>query len=217
MKYLFFILFLFLAGNSLFAQNNSKFSIEVNYGLNGNFFVRSYDESNGPNTQINLLKKNFIGSIGGGSLKFHLGSKSTVFAEYGHSTNKGRKSYEVQSGAYLIQINDFNIRHTNNLYSAGYEYSLPIKNLSFKIDGGVTLLTSSQQEIEIDNWNYNVLIDERNNHNSKLAEGGIFLGSAYNIEVGSGFEFGIKARVYYLVSTGTFEMVSLTPVLSYRF
>ncbi|MEJ7684430.1 MAG: hypothetical protein WKG06_42605 [Segetibacter sp.] len=42
------LLFPFLFYSSvMFAQKEEKLAIEINYGLNGNFFVRSYDELGG--------------------------------------------------------------------------------------------------------------------------------------------------------------------------
>lgn len=59
------LLFPFLFYSSvMFAQKEEKLAIEINYGLNGNFFVRSYDELGGPPVK-RFFNKNFIGSIGG--------------------------------------------------------------------------------------------------------------------------------------------------------
>jgi len=51
----FIFVFSILAG---YSQNKERFSIGVNYGLNGNFFVGSYDELS-PSGEVSLLKKNF--------------------------------------------------------------------------------------------------------------------------------------------------------------
>ena len=44
---------------------DKKISIEVNYGLQGNFFVRGYEERNTPGISYNFYNKNFLGSMGG--------------------------------------------------------------------------------------------------------------------------------------------------------
>ncbi|GAB4395666.1 MAG: hypothetical protein OHK0053_05450 [Microscillaceae bacterium] len=52
---------------SLNAQNKGRFSVEINYGLCGNFFVRSYEEVT-PFYIKSFYNKNFIGLIGGAEL-----------------------------------------------------------------------------------------------------------------------------------------------------
>jgi len=45
-------------------QAKKRFSLEVNYGVGGNFFVQSYDET--PPIPVKAFyNKNFIGSVGG--------------------------------------------------------------------------------------------------------------------------------------------------------
>ena len=48
---------------------DKKISIEVNYGLQGNFSVRGYKERNTPGISYDFLKKNFLGSMGGIEVK----------------------------------------------------------------------------------------------------------------------------------------------------
>ena len=67
-----FLIGLFISLSPAFGQKNSKLSIEVNYGLNGNFFVRSYDELGGPSDKEYFYKKDFLGTIGGIELKYQL-------------------------------------------------------------------------------------------------------------------------------------------------
>ena len=62
-----------------------------------------------------------------------------------------------------------------------------------------------------------VLINERNYKNSGLQEGGVLGGLQYEFPIDTRFYLGLKARGYYLLSLGTFELASLTPTLRYRF
>ena len=48
-------------------------------------------------------------------------------------------------------------------------------------------------------------------------EGGTFLGFGFSRKIDTKFELGIKSRVYYLISVSSFELVTLTPTLSYTF
>ena len=82
---------------------------------------------------------------------------------------------------------------------------------------GKFYLRSIQQEVEIGNFANYILFDERKYKNNKLEEGGVFTGFHYSKPIDTKFELGIKTRVYYLISTGSFEAVTLTPTLTYFF
>ncbi|WP_288095236.1 hypothetical protein, partial [Hydrotalea sp.] len=78
-------------------------------------------------------------------------------------------------------------------------------------------LRSNQQEISLENYNNLINLAERNYKNNGLEEGGIFVGLGYFKPIDRHFSLGIRSRVYFLISTGTFEAVTLTPALSYHF
>ncbi len=63
------------------AQTSGKFSLEINYGLNANFFVGSYDEGGGPSNKTYLYNKDLLGIVGGIELKYHLNNHSSLFAK----------------------------------------------------------------------------------------------------------------------------------------
>jgi hypothetical protein len=86
---------IFLINSVLLHAQKSKFSLEPNYvlGLNGNFFVRSYDELGGPNPKTYFYKKNFVGSIAGLELKFKMDSSSTLSIAYAQSINSKRVNF----------------------------------------------------------------------------------------------------------------------------
>lgn len=209
-----FLMFLQFSGN---AQQQSAFSLDVNYGLNGNFFVRSYDETGGPQNKTYLYKKNFLGTIGGIELKYHFKNHSALVAGFARSTNKGEKNYAGQIGGTTILINDFNIRHTNSFYQLAYERRFKKNKPEFSWQLGALLATMHQQEISIENFSNQVTIDERNFKNSKLQELGVFAGIQFQQKIDTKIDLGLRIRGYYLVSVQTFEAITLTPTLTYKF
>jgi hypothetical protein len=217
----FVLLLIFIGTTKLSAQDqsettsqkiNSKWSLEANYGLNGNFFVRSYDELEGRAKQTAFLKKNFVGNSSGLELKYHSNSKSTFGLAYARTVNKAAKNFEGTLNNIPVFIRDFQIRHINDLYQVYYQKKL--KKTHFNYDIGLVYATTAQQEIDL---NFGIIIDERNKKNSGLEEGGIFLGLQYSRKIDTRFNLGIKSRIYYLVSVQTLEAITLTPTLSYNF
>lgn len=209
-----FLMFLWFSGNS---QQQSAFSLEVNYGLNGNFFVRSYDETGGPQNKTYLYKKNFLGTIGGIELKYHFKNHSALVAGFARSTNKGEKNYAGQIGGTTILINDFNIRHTNSFYQLAYERRFKKNKPEFSWQLGAVLASMNQQEISIENFSNQVTIDERSFKNSKLQELGVFAGIQFQQKIDTKIDLGLRIRGYYLVSVQTFEAITLTPTLTFKF
>lgn len=209
-----FLMFLQFSGN---AQQQSAFSLEVNYGLNGNFFVRSYDETGGPQNKTYLYKKNFLGTIGGIELKYHFKNHSALVAGFARSTNKGEKNYAGLVGGTTLLINDFNIRHTNSFYQLAYERRFKKNKPEFSWQLGAVLASMNQQEISIENFSNQVIIEERNFKNSKLQELGVFAGIQFQQKIDTKIDLGLRIRGYYLVSVQTFEAITLTPTLTYKF
>jgi len=77
------------------AQTKSRFSLEANYGLNANFFVRSYDENYSPApVKTYLYKKNLLGTIAGLEFKYRSGKNSNIFLAYNRSTNKKARNFK---------------------------------------------------------------------------------------------------------------------------
>ena len=68
------------------AQQGNKLSIEASYGLQGNFFVRSYEELGRPDGTA-FLNKNFIGSIGGLEMNYQVTKMALISIGYAQSTN----------------------------------------------------------------------------------------------------------------------------------
>ena len=213
------ILYAIVFFNSLscFSQNKSRFSLQVNYGLTGNFFVRNYDEAYSPSyTHKYFYSKNFIGTVAGIYADYRVSRRSFVFVEYSRSTNMGRKNYFKDANGTEVYIRDFRIRHINNFYHLGYGLNIKMKNFVLRPDIGVMEIYDSKQTITIEDLN-SIRIDESNFKNDNSVEGGVFLGLGCTKKIDTKFDIGIKARVYYLISTSSLEAVTLTPTLTYHF
>jgi hypothetical protein len=199
-----------------YSQINSRFSIKICYGISGNFFVRSYDEQGGPANKTYFYKKNFIGTISGISATIKLDNYSSIFIEYNRSVNNGRKNYAGSLNGVDIYILDFQLRHINNFYLIGYELFLnKLKNI--KADVGGVLIYDVGQTINIENWDNYLSIEQNDFKNSKSVQGGVFLGFEYLKKLDTKFSLGLKTRGYYLISTSSFEAITLTPTLTYHF
>lgn len=210
----FLLLFAFFHAS---AQEKSKFSLAIDYGLNGNFFVRSYDELGGPTSKTYFYKKDFLGTIAGIEAKYQLNEMSCLGLGYARSINKGKKNFEGFVGNVLVEIQDFELRHINDFFQCFYERKLS-KKLSFlSYHGGIFYVIPHQQEIGLENFSNRILIDERNQQNSNLNEAGIFAGIGFSKKIDNQFELGIRARVYYILTAGYFENITLTPTLTYYF
>jgi hypothetical protein len=181
--------------------------------LQGNFFVRSYEELGRPDGTA-FLNKNFIGSIGGLEMSYQVTKMASISIGYAQSTNNRKINYFNSLNGVGVYITDFEIKHENRFYQLFYQRSLSRKINHFILELGLYYLRSQQQEIGIGN---NVAFEQRNFANSYLEEGGISAGFHYKIKVDTHFDFGIRSRIYYLISTNELEAISLTPTLTYRF
>ena len=189
----------------------------MNYGLTGNFFVRDYDEAYSPSYYHKYFyKKNFIGTVAGVYADYRISSKSYIFVEYSRSINSGKKNYYKDANGTEISISDFKIRHINNFYHLGYGYEIKKKTFILKPEIGIMEIYDSKQTITMDDVN-SIQIDESNFKNSNSVEGGVFLGLGCTKKIDTKFDLGIKARIYYLISTNSLEAVTLTPTLTYHF
>ncbi len=197
------------------AQKKSKISIEINYGLNGNYFVTSYQEKVPPYPVTEISNKNFIGTIGGVELKYNVTKRASWGFGYAKSLNQKTINHKGVVNGVPISIKDFDIKHVNHFYQVFYERQIIQKTPSLKFQIGLFYLRSQQQEITISN--NGVLFEQRNFGNSKLEEGGAFAGVHYLKMIDTKFELGIRSRIYYLISTNELEAITLTPTLTYHF
>ena len=211
MKQVPFFIFLLFIGIGTKAQEKSKFSVEINYGLNGNFFVRSYDENATPPVQY-FYNKNFIGSIGGVELKYDIGKNGSIGVAFAKSVNK--KEVDYNNGVNGA-IQNFNISHVNLFYQLFYEKAVFKKINNLRFQGGLFYLRMNQQEIDASPGG--IFAEERDFENNKLEEGGVFVGAHYFKKIDTKFDIGIKTRLYYTASTNSLEAITLTPTLTYHF
>ncbi|HPH36140.1 MAG: hypothetical protein KGZ59_00940 [Chitinophagaceae bacterium] len=213
MKLLIFLLS--LSPFALFAQKKNKFSFEINYGLNGNFFVRSYEEQAPPFPVTEISKKNFIGTVGGIELKYKVTKRASWGFGFAKSSNQKAINYTSNVNGVVLSIKDFDIKHVNHFYQLFYEREIIKKIPALKSQIGLFYLRPQQQEVSISRNGF--LFEQRNFKNSYLEEGGIFVGLHYSKKIDTKFELGVKSRVYYLISTNSIEAVTFTPTLTYLF
>jgi len=99
----------------------------------------------------------------------------------------------------------------------GYERNFKKSKPDWRYHVGLTVATMQQQEITLENYANAISIQERNHRNSGLMEGGVFGGFSYTKQIENRFKLGLKCRVYYLISVGQLEAVTLTPTIAYKF
>jgi hypothetical protein len=216
MKYIIvfpFLIFTFFSS----AQTQKKVSLEIHAGLNGNFFVRSYDEAQGPVDKTYFYKKNFLGTAIGAELRYKLNNSSSLVLGYTRTFNKDKKNYSENLNGVNIFIQGFNIRHINDFYLLAYERRFKKSIPYFTYHIGLLYATMHQQEIQIENFSNAIIVDERNLKNSGLNEAGFFGGVEYSKKIDTKFEVGIRIRGYYLATANTFEAITFTPTLRYFF
>ncbi|TAH07917.1 MAG: hypothetical protein EAZ12_08205 [Sphingobacteriia bacterium] len=212
MKNAFFIIALVLALQTK-AQTKSRFSTEINYGIQGNYFVRSYNEIGRPDGTA-FLNKNFIGTIGGAEIIYRATNMASWGLAFSKSTNTRNVSYSTSINGVSVSIGDFDLKHENRFYQLFYQrkFSKKLPSLTYEI--GLFYVRFQQQEVSIGN---SVSFGQRNWKNSKLEEGGAFVGIKFEKYIDKKIALGIKSRVYYIVTADQLESITLTPTLTYHF
>jgi hypothetical protein len=210
------ILFTFISCRLLGQETN--FSVEIHYGPQANFFVRGYDEEQYAQRGMTaFFKKNLIGMVGGADITWRLGARSRIGFGYSRSVNSKAISYFTTLNSIAFSIVDFRIRHVTNFYQLYYSIDFRKPRSEFSLQPGLFYTRPSQQEITVMPLYSAVTMDERNYKNSRLEEGGVFLGVAYSHRIDTRFSLGIKSRLYYTLSTNSMESLTLTPSLTYHF
>jgi hypothetical protein len=215
MKKLIFFIILSFSNFLTFSQDLGKFSLSANFGLNGNFFVRSYDELGGPTGVTSFLKKDFVGKAGGIETIYHLNKRSDLSLGYTHSENKSVVSYSENFNYVQLLIKDFTIRHLENIFHFSYKRVLFKKIAGLRGEIGIFYSRTIQQEIDI---LPNVIVfQERKFSNANFNEGGAFIGLQYAKKIDTHFELGIQSRLFYEISSDILAQITLTPTLAYHF
>lgn len=209
------ILFIFAIAISLQikAQTKSRFSAEINYGVQGNFFVRSYNEIGRPDGTA-FLNKNFVGSIGGAEILYRATNRALWGIAFSKSTNTRSVTYNTRINGVGVYINSFDIKHESRFYQLFYQRRFSKKQPSLTYEVGLYYLRVQQQEVAIGN---SIGFEQRNWKNSKLEEGGAFVGIKFEKYIDKKTALGIKSRLYYTISVDQFEAITLTPTLTYHF
>lgn len=198
-----------------FSQSKEKLFLGIGYGAAYSFFVH-YEQppDQVPPGFLAFYNKNRIGSISSLNLGYCISPKNCLAITYSRQMHVGRKNFAANvAGARLFMI-DFKLRHTNNFFELSYSRSLSKKG-DFWASVGVYVLNPEQQEIDL--FGNKITIEERNDKNSNLQEGGFVGGIKWRGKLSEHFFGGFEAKVYFTASIGTFETISITPILSYCF
>ncbi|QNE41363.1 hypothetical protein F1C16_18270 [Hymenobacter sp. NBH84] len=193
------------------APTTRRFAVQVHYGAVGNFFASSFKD-----TPYELQHVNFLGTAGGAEVSYRVGRAGAVALAYTRSVNMDEKHIAYLTNWGATRYVDFRLRYVNNAFQAIYERAL---TPDFKVHAGLLYITTASQTLYPGPPNsYGApytTIDESNMGNSYPEEGGVVAGLEYSRPIDTRLRLGIKARGYYLTSGRTFEMLTLTPTLSY--
>jgi hypothetical protein len=208
---------LLVAATSVQAQKNKpsvvdgRFSVQAHYGVNGNFFTSSQVTE----SPREYTRTNFLGTAGGGAVAYQFTPGSSVALEYTRSINSRMVHFTQFFGAssYAAET-DFRIRYINNAFQAVYERQFNRASNTWKYHAGLLYMTTASQSLQTGPVTY---VSEINRSNSFSEEAGVVAGLEYSRPIDAHFLLGLRARGYYLISAPTFEMITLTPTLTYRF
>ncbi|TGD77924.1 hypothetical protein [Hymenobacter wooponensis] len=192
------------------APSSSRFSIQAHYGVNGNFFTSS-QVTEFPGEYI---RTNFLGTAGGGAVAYRLTPSSAVALEYTRSINSKPVHFTQYIGPYGYPLeSDLRIRYINNAFQAVYERQFS-QSSNWKYHAGLLYMTTASQSLSTGRY---LSVSEVNRSNSYSEEAGVIAGLEYSRPIDTHFRLGLRARGYYIISVTTFEMVTLTPTLTYSF
>ena len=160
------ILFIFCGFTLLSTSQEAgkSFHVEIDYGINANFFVRSYKEPPASNFGQSFYNKNFIGTIGGLECMYSISSRSAIGLGYSRSINSRQINFS-QTGSPIF-VEDFNIRHTNDFYQLLYTRRIGKETGGIFLSTGLYYLRSAQQEVDI--TAFSAGFTERNFKNSRF-------------------------------------------------
>lgn len=220
-------IFLLLSFMTFAQESSQRFSVSINYGPAYNFFVdygRPVNKEDGyfiPPVDVfggfELYQKNSIGTIGGVNLSYIFNKKNEIALGYTRELHYGKfKGTITLDNGTPVFVEDIKLRHLNEFFELNYKRALNHK-LNWYISVGFYVLNPSQAEIEINPILNYIEIEERNDKNSNLQEGGFSLGLEYYFYQSGKFYLGVSSKLYFTASTGEFETFAITPLLQYRF
>ncbi len=194
---------------NIFAQTGA-FSVEAHLGFNGSFFVKDLPERR-DQFVYEFNRKNFIGSVRGIEASIGLSDRSRLKFGFARAVNKKKINYS--STNFFIQ--DFFISHTSDYLNLIYEFTAKTKKINFDFEGGLTYQRTRQQELSVSSTGGG--FQERNFKNSGLEDGGTVFGIGVSKMYDKHIRYGVRARAYYIISTGLLEQVTFAPFIEYRF
>lgn len=200
---------------------SQQFSVSLLIGPQYNYFVASQNYGAGfppiPGYQ-QFFKKNSIGWYAGLDATYRIGEQSRFGLGIGLAENRKEVNY---SARYTdVALVDWHISHRTHLLQIMYERDWSKKCRWFAYDVGLFYMRFNLQEIEIGDFPSNNRFfgfEERNYKNSGLEEGGVFLGFHLSKPIDNHVQIGLRSRTYYLLSTQSFEMTTITPTITYYF
>ncbi|WP_143434726.1 hypothetical protein [Hymenobacter roseosalivarius] len=192
--------------------HDTRFTLQIQYGVGANFQAASFRD-----TPSELQRVNLQGAVGGGEVSYRVGQKGAVALGYTRSVNMDEKHLRYQNSSTTTTQIDFRLRYINNAFQVLYERAL---NSDFKAHAGLVYMTTASQTAYVypliaGNMPF-VTVSESNRGNNYAEEAGIVAGLEYSRPIDTRLRLGLKIRGYYLASVSTFEMLTLTPTLSYQ-
>jgi hypothetical protein len=213
------ILFSFLVCNFSIAQpKKGNFSIEAHYGLNGNFFVRSYDETSSIGTlqEAIFYKKNFIGTNLQINTGYYFNKKWKLSLGYTRQENKRDITYTKAYPNYFLNINT-TIRHFNNFWDLELTRYYENKNHRLGITLGASYMRFRQNEIDILYNGRAINIEERDVKRYHLEDLGLVVGCTYDFKIQPKVYLGMSTKFHYNVTADIAESVSISPYVHFYF
>jgi hypothetical protein len=205
-----------------FGQQPGRFKAQINYGINGNYYANTY-EYNSEYNYLDIFDKKFVGTTGGVEVSYALTNNASIFTGYSKTTNTGTKNLRMDVGNVQFYLSDFKLRHINHFVTVGYERRFKASQPAFTYHLGATLVFQQQQEISLGNLYYGppvspyISVSERSGRKSGLNKAGLFAGFEYRRPIDKRFDLGLKVRGYYMLTNSSFETITLTPTLTYKF
>ena len=194
---------------------NHKYSIQGGFGAAGSFFVSSYGEGY---DAISFLKKDFIGKTFSFGISRAIGKNFDLALNYSFQEFRRRISYYAMLDNVEFILQDFAIRHNNNIYDLTLRKYFGNTSGKWMVGLGLYYLRPIQQEISIYGTGpATVQIQERRHKHHSLNEAGSLVEIGYEKRFQLRMVIGIKSQLMYTIGTQEFESVTLYPYLKYAF
>jgi hypothetical protein len=195
-------------------ESKEKIFITAGYGLAGSFFVRSYEEFAPISGAQIFEKKKFVGvaqNIAFG-INLNKGYQLRVGMNFQHFTRRIKTTDTLSN--VMIYLNH-TIHHRDYIWFASISKTFEHKKHIFAPGLGIYYLRPKQEEVHI--FTRAFVNVERDYHNSRLEEGGIFAEFAYEYKFQPKVNLGIKTQFYFTASAGTAESITLIPYIKISF